>query len=150
MKGTSTRIGTYKCYECRLPFTVKIGTIFEGSHLLLNLWLQAIHLVHRSKIGSVQLVRTLGITPRTAKYMLRRLGVVDRQSGSADIRAKSNGSRRRDQRARFVATAREYCPDGSVKDFEKAFMRAVQPKRVVSYQGRRRGSLPRGEAARYL
>ena len=47
---------------------------------------------------------------------------------------------------RFVATAREYCPDGSVKDFEKAFMRVVQLKRGVSYLGRRRGSLPRGKA----
>ena len=31
MKGKSTRIGTYKCYQCRKPFTVKIGTIFEAS-----------------------------------------------------------------------------------------------------------------------
>ena len=31
MKGKSTRIGAYKCYQCRKPFTVKIGTIFESS-----------------------------------------------------------------------------------------------------------------------
>ena len=29
MQGKSTRIGTYKCYQCRKPFTVKVGTIFE-------------------------------------------------------------------------------------------------------------------------
>ena len=29
MAGKSTRIGTYKCYQCRKPFTVKVGTIFE-------------------------------------------------------------------------------------------------------------------------
>ena len=75
MNGKSTRIGAYKCYQCRKPFTVKIGTIFEGSHLPLNLWLQAIHLVGRSKIGSVQLVHTLGIAPKTAKYgWLWRIG----------------------------------------------------------------------------
>ena len=33
MGGKSTRIGTYKCYECRKPFTVKVGTIFEASHM---------------------------------------------------------------------------------------------------------------------
>jgi transposase-like protein len=31
MCGMSTRIGAYKCYQCRKPFTVKIGTIFESS-----------------------------------------------------------------------------------------------------------------------
>ena len=30
MQGKSTRIGAYKCYQCRKPFTVKIGTIFES------------------------------------------------------------------------------------------------------------------------
>ena len=29
LKGKSTRLGTYKCYACRKPFTVKVGTIFE-------------------------------------------------------------------------------------------------------------------------
>jgi transposase-like protein len=64
MNGRSTRIGAYKCYQCRQPFTVKIGTILEGSHLPLNLWLQAIYLLRPPKIGSVQLVRTLGIAPK--------------------------------------------------------------------------------------
>jgi transposase-like protein len=30
LKGKSTRIGVYKCYDCRKPFTVKVGTIFEA------------------------------------------------------------------------------------------------------------------------
>ena len=33
MKGTSTRIGAHKCYACRKPFTVKVGTVFESSHV---------------------------------------------------------------------------------------------------------------------
>ena len=33
LKGKSTRIGAYKCYACRKPFTVKVGTIFEKSHV---------------------------------------------------------------------------------------------------------------------
>ena len=41
LKGKSTRIGVYKCYACRKPFTVKIGTIFEDSHVPLHIWLQA-------------------------------------------------------------------------------------------------------------
>lgn len=39
MQGKSTRIGAYKCYQCRKPFTVKVGTIFENSHVKMNIWL---------------------------------------------------------------------------------------------------------------
>src|SRR6201985_1635634 len=63
MQGKSTRIGAYKCYQCRKPFTVKIGTIFESSHVALHIWLQAMYLVAGSKkgISSNQLHRILGV-----------------------------------------------------------------------------------------
>lgn len=75
MQGKSTRIGTYKCYACRKPFTVKVGTIFEASHVKLHLWLQAIHLMCASKkgISSNQLHRTLGVTLKTAWFMSHRI-----------------------------------------------------------------------------
>lgn len=75
MGGASTRIGTYKCYDCRKPFTVKIGTIFESSHIALRLWLQAIFLIASSKkgISSNQLHRTLGITLKSAWFMSHRI-----------------------------------------------------------------------------
>ncbi len=75
MGGKSTRIGTYKCYDCRKPFTVKIGTIFESSHIPLRLWLQAIFLIASSKKGvsSNQLHRTLGITLKSAWFMSHRI-----------------------------------------------------------------------------
>lgn len=75
MGGKSTRIGTYKCYQCRKPFTVKIGTIFESSHVKMNIWLQAIYLMCASKkgISSNQLHRTLGVTLKTAWFMSHRI-----------------------------------------------------------------------------
>jgi transposase-like protein len=75
MGGKSTRIGAYKCYQCRKPFTVKIGTIFEASHVPMNLWLQAIYLMCASKkgISSNQLHRTLGVTLKTAWFMSHRI-----------------------------------------------------------------------------
>ena len=42
LQGKSTRIGTEHCKDCRKPFTVKIGTIFEDSHIPMRMWLQAI------------------------------------------------------------------------------------------------------------
>src|SRR5256885_206698 len=41
LQGKSTRVGVYKCYQCRKPFTVKVGTVFEDSHVPMRLWLQA-------------------------------------------------------------------------------------------------------------
>ncbi|ODA66875.1 ISXO2-like transposase domain protein [Methyloligella halotolerans] len=75
MKGKSTRIGAYKCYQCRKPFTVKVGTIFERSHVPMHLWLQAIFLLSSAKkgISSNQLHRTLGVTLKTAWFMSHRI-----------------------------------------------------------------------------
>ena len=75
MQGKSTRIGAYKCYRCRKPFTVKVGTIFESSHVPMNVWLQAIYLMAGSKkgISSNQLHRILGVTLKTAWFMSHRI-----------------------------------------------------------------------------
>ena len=75
LKGKTTRIGLYKCYTCKKPFTVRIGTIFEDSHIPLRIWLQAMYLMAQSKkgISSNQLHRTLGITLKSAWFMSHRI-----------------------------------------------------------------------------
>ncbi len=75
MNGKSTRIGAYKCYQCRKPFTVKVGTVFEASHVPMHKWLQAVFLLCSSKkgISSNQLHRTLGVTLKTAWFMSHRI-----------------------------------------------------------------------------
>ncbi|MCC7268080.1 MAG: IS1595 family transposase [Caulobacteraceae bacterium] len=75
MGGKSTRIGTYKCYQCRKPFTVKIGTVFESSHIPMRIWLQAMFLLASSKkgISTNQLHRTLGITLKSAWFLSQRI-----------------------------------------------------------------------------
>jgi transposase-like protein len=75
LQGKSTRMGVYKCYVCRKPFTVRVGTIFEDSPIALKLWLQAIFLIASSKkgISSNQLHRTLGITLKSAWFLSHRI-----------------------------------------------------------------------------
>lgn len=75
MQGKSTRKGLYKCYVCRKPFTVRMGTVFESSKIPLNVWLQAIFLVAGSKkgISSNQLARVLGLTVKTAWFLSHRI-----------------------------------------------------------------------------
>jgi transposase-like protein len=71
------RKGLYKCREkeCRKQFTVTVGTVFEDSHISLNKWLQAIYLIGASKkgISAHQLHRMMGITYRSAWFMMHRL-----------------------------------------------------------------------------
>ena len=91
MGGKSTRIGAYKCYQCRKPFTVKVGTIFESSHIPMRHWLQAIFLMASSKkgISSNQLHRTLGCTLKTAWFLSHRIREAMRSTDTSPM--GSNG-----------------------------------------------------------
>ena len=87
LKGKSTRIGVHKCYSCRKPFTVKIGTVFEHSRVKMHLWLQCIYLMSSSKkgISAQQLHRTLGVTLKTAWFMSHRIREAMRDGTLAPI-----------------------------------------------------------------
>lgn len=75
LQGKTTRAGLYKCYACKKPFTVRIGTIFEDSHLPLHLWLQIIHLMCASKkgIATRQIQRMLRCSMKTAWFLGHRI-----------------------------------------------------------------------------
>ncbi len=79
--GAVTRIqtrhieGYYRCLSCKSDFTVRTGTIFERSHVSLDKWLYAIYLLvtGRKGISSLQLSKEIGVTQKTAWFMLARL-----------------------------------------------------------------------------
>ena len=75
LQGKSTRPGVYKCKECRKPFTVTVGTLMERSHIKINVWLAAMHLLTASKKGmsAHQMHRMLGITYESAWFLCHRL-----------------------------------------------------------------------------
>jgi transposase-like protein len=75
MGGKSTRPGLYKCYACRKPFTVKMGTVLESSHVPMRMWLQAIYLLCSSKkgISTRQLQRTFRCGLKTAWFLSHRV-----------------------------------------------------------------------------
>jgi transposase-like protein len=68
---------TYRCREktCRKDFTVTVGTVFENSKVPLSTWLAALFVLsaHKKGISSLQLSRDLGITQKTAWFVLHRL-----------------------------------------------------------------------------
>ena len=87
LKGKSTRIGVRKCYACRKPFTVKVGTVFESAHIPLHKMLQAVFLLTSSKKGfsAHQLHRTLEITYKSAWFLAHRIREAMRTGGLAPM-----------------------------------------------------------------
>jgi transposase-like protein len=89
LQGKSTRPGVYKCNECRKPFSVTVGTVFERSHIPLHKWLYATHLMTSSKkgISAHQLHRTLKVTYKSAWFMAHRI----REAMSDNVRGPMGG-----------------------------------------------------------
>src|SRR5712664_133124 len=67
--------GFYRCNQCKEDFTVRTGTIFERSHVPLHKWIYAMYLLVTSRkgISSMQLSKEIGITQKSAWFVLQRL-----------------------------------------------------------------------------
>ena len=72
---TRKRSGYYRCNPCREDFTVRIGTVMERSHVPLHKWLYAMYFIVTSRKGhsSLQLSKEIGLTQKTAWFLLHRL-----------------------------------------------------------------------------
>ena len=71
----ANKVQPYKCAVCRRQFSVRTGTIMEGSKIEVRMWLLAMWILGKSKKGmsSIQLANTLGVTQKTAWYMCHRI-----------------------------------------------------------------------------
>ena len=69
------KAGQYKCSECYKKFTVTVGTVFEGGKAPLQKWFCAMYLItaHSKGISSLQLGKDIGVTQKTAWFMLHRI-----------------------------------------------------------------------------
>lgn len=72
---TTRKGGFYRCNACKTDFTVRTATIFERSHIPLHKWLYAMYLLvtARKGISSLQLAKQIGVTQKSAWFMLQRL-----------------------------------------------------------------------------
>jgi hypothetical protein len=97
----------WKCKACKRQFSVKVGTIFEDSPLGLDKWLPAVWLIANSKngISSHELGRALGITQKSAWFMLHRIrlamqaGNLDKIDGIAEVDETFIGGKARNMHA---------------------------------------------------
>ena len=72
---TPRKNGYYRCNACKVDFSVCTGTIFGGTHIKLHKWIYAMYLLVTSRkgISSLQLSKEIGITQKSAWFMLQRL-----------------------------------------------------------------------------
>ncbi|MFH1081504.1 MAG: IS1595 family transposase [Pseudomonadota bacterium] len=72
---TVRKNGFYRCNQCKKDFTIRTGTIFERSHIPLHKWVYAMYLLvtARKGISSLQLSKEIGITQKSAWFVLHRL-----------------------------------------------------------------------------
>lgn len=97
----------WKCKACKRQFSVKVGTIFEDSPLGLDKWLPAVWLIANSKngISSHELARLLGVTQKSAWFMLHRIrlamqaGGFDKIDGIAEVDETFIGRKARNMHA---------------------------------------------------
>ncbi len=82
------REGFYRCNKCQLDFTIRTGTIFERSHIPLHKWVYGMYLLvtARKGISSMQLAKEIGVTQKTAWFMLQRLREACLGKGGKDDR----------------------------------------------------------------
>lgn len=73
--NSELRKGVWKCKDCRKQFSVTVGTVFERSHVPLHKWMLAVQLICSSKkgISATQIERMLGVTYKTAWFMMHRI-----------------------------------------------------------------------------
>ncbi len=99
LQGKSTRPGLWKCKGCRKPFTAKMRSIFEDSHIPMHMWMYAVHLMCSSKKGmsAYQFHRMTAtfygrkVSYRTAWFMFHRIRfamaqhpLIDKLSGTIE------------------------------------------------------------------
>ena len=93
----------YRCTDCRAYFSVKAGTAIEGSKISLRKWVFAIYLECTSLKGvsSMKLHRDIGVTQKTAWFMLHRIREVwatdkaDRFTGPVEVDETYMGGKRK-------------------------------------------------------
>lgn len=95
----------FSCKSCKMQFTAKVGTIFESSKIPLRKWYAAIYLTseHKNGISSHQLAKDIGVTQKSAWFMLQRIrfGIdeVDELDGEIELDETFVGGKNKNRHA---------------------------------------------------
>jgi transposase-like protein len=173
MKGKTTRPGLYQCNakECREPFTVTVGTLYERSHVPLHKWLAATYLMMSSKKGmsALQISRMIGVTYKTAWFLCHRIRESLRDPSAGPLGGEGvvvevdetyiggkNKNRAKSKRLSYPAAREAHEPvvalverGGKVRSFHVADVNSKNLREVLTVQIDRASHLMTDEARAY-
>ena len=166
LQGKSTRPGVYKCKDCRKPFSVTVGTLMERSHIKINVWLAAMHLMTSSKKGmsAHQMSRMLGLSYESAWFLCHRLReamraplppgglggankVVEVDETFIGGKAKNRAFRKPASKKAVMALVER---DGEVRSYHVANVTAKTLRPIIVQTASRKSYLMTDEAKQYI
>jgi transposase-like protein len=165
LAGKSTRPGVYWCNECDTPFTVTVGTVMEDSHIPLNKWVLAYHLMAASKKGmsALQLSRMLGLSYKSSWFLCHRIResmtpgspspiggqtkIVESDETFIGGKAKNRAYAKKEPKKHAVMTLVER--DGESRSFHVANVRAKTLREKIVTTVSRKSHLMTDELASY-
>lgn len=120
--------GFYRCLPCGFDFTVRTNTVMERSKVPLHKWLYSMYLLvtARKGISSLQLAKEIGVTQKTAWFVLGRLRVARGEYGRG--RVHTNGIESVNKMADLVLN---YRPKPKSKSAKKRAKKATKNWTVV-------------------
>jgi transposase-like protein len=163
--GKSMGAGWYFCSDCRQKFTVRVGTLYERSHIPLHKWLFATHLIIASKKGmsALQLSRMLGLSYKSAWFMCHRIRaavtpatpgpmggegkIIEADETIFGGKAKNRAFRKAPPKKATVMTLIER--DGMSRSFHVANVKAKTLRPLVVKAASRKSTLMTDELATY-
>lgn len=164
--GKSMGPGWYHCSECREKFTVRVGTLYERSHIPLHKWLLATHLMISSKkgISAKQLERMLGISYKSSWFMCHRIReamkpatpspiggqnkVVEADETFIGGKAKNRAFAKKEPKKQAVMTLVER--DGESRSFHVANVKSKTLREAIVRTASRKSHLMTDEAPAYV
>lgn len=164
--GKSMGPGWYHCSECREKFTVRVGTLYERSHIPLHKWLLATHLIVSSKKGmsALQLSRMLGISYKSSWFLYHRIReamkpatpspiggqnkVVEADETFIGGKAKNRAFAKKEPKKQAVMTLVER--DGESRSFHVANVKSKTLREAIVRTASRKSHLMTDEAPAYV
>ena len=126
----------WECYGCKRQFSLKVGTIFEDSPISLDKWMMVAWMLTNCKNGvsSYEIHRSIGVTQKTAWFMLHRIREAMKNATPAKMGSKNGGETETD--AAYIGAKVKNMHYSRKLKIEKELSQVPAWKNTTQYKGK--------------